>query len=162
MKVGLVAFFTMAGVIVWIFAAIGALSIARAVGNDPPGVSATPESILARAESDVPGGDVAGLPRYQDSTRTEYRVAVWKDLAITEVEYRVADQVSLVRAHYHRALREGGWTIESREQVRGEWVYELSSGDRTVELEIERIEGMTEIEIEATAPLRQRGSGSAR
>lgn len=156
------AFFTMAGVVVWIFAAIGALSIARAVGSDPQAVSPTAESMLARAASDVPGNDLAGLPRYEGSMRTEYRLAVWEDLAITEVEYRAADELEPVRAHYHRAFRDGGWTIESREHVHGEWIYELSSGDRTVELEIERVEGVTEVEIESTEPLRHRGPGSAR
>ncbi len=155
------AFLTMAGVVVWIFAAIGALTVARAVAEDRQ-VPPIAESMLAGAESDVSGADVPGLPRYAQSTRAEYRVAVWDDLAITEVEYGTSDQVNLVRAHYRRMFADNDWTVEASDYLHGEWSYLVSRDDRTVEVEIERVDDVTEIEIEASEPLRPRGTTTGR
>jgi nicotinamidase-related amidase len=152
----------MAGVVVWIFAAIGALTVARAVAEDRLAVPPTAESMLAGAELDVPGTDVPGLPRYANSIRAEYRVAAWDDLSVTELEYRTADALSLVRAHYHHVFATGDWKIEGRELMRGEWNYLISRGERTIEVEIERVDDMTEIEIESTEPLRPRGPRTGR
>ena len=148
------------GLGVWVLAIIGALSIAQAIGSgpsDPP----PPDRLLLSA-GDIAGADIRGLPRVEGSARSEYRQDSYDGLLLTEVEYLTDASVASVRRHYRDVFDREGWTIVDVELFRGEWTYTISAGDRKASLEIERIDGLTEIEVELDAPIFERGSFSDR
>jgi hypothetical protein len=161
-KYGLVTLFAATGVIVWALAAVGAMTIARAVSAEQPTAPQDSHSLLDLAAGDVPGVDLPGLQRYPGSIRAEYRQAVWDDLVVTEVEYRTTADVEPVRLQVRDAFGRSGWTIEHSGYFRGEWTYLVSHGDRKAAVEIERFEGVTEVEIELAEPAESRAFRSGR
>jgi hypothetical protein len=161
-KYGLVTLFAATGVMVWALAAVGAMTIARAVSAEQPTAPQRSDSLLDLAAEDVPGVDLPGLERYPGSIRVEYRQAVWDEMVVTEVEYRTTADVEPVRLHVGDAFGRFGWTIEHSAYFRGEWTYLVSHGGRKAAVEIERFQGFTEVEIELAEPAEARAIRSGR
>ena len=149
-KVGFVAVLVL-GAVVWVFALIGVVSVARALG---PFEAPRPAALLATS---VDGTEIPDLPAYPGATRSEFREEVFVDERITEIEYAVDSSVHEVRGHYRDALVRGGWTVTAATWLRGEWVYSVSSGARSGVVEIERRDGVTEVEVEMSEPITTRG-----
>ena len=146
------------GAAVWIFAAIGVVSVAEAIGpSQPP----RPDSLL-RPQSEVTGTEIAGLVRFDGSSRSEYRQILFEDVLITEAEYTVDAPIRTVQRHYLEVFRDGGWAVDGTDVVHGEWTYAISRGSRVGTVEVERVDGLTEIEIELTEPAPQRGPSADR
>jgi hypothetical protein len=139
----------LAAIAVWAFAVIGAISVAQTVGVGQP--DPTPPARLLQPSGDIPGADVAGLPRYAGSTRSEYRQEADGASVYTEVEYVTDAGVERVRNHFVDAF-ERTWTVLDVSLSRREWVYVIRNGQREANVEIDRVEGVTEIEIEVTEP----------
>jgi hypothetical protein len=163
MRFGVVLTLMAIGVAVWVFAAIGLLTVARAVAE---GDSVAPRepSLLLQADTDVDGTDVPGIPRVPGALRTEYRQAIWDGNVVTEVEYRVVRSVDEVRDHLHRAIASEAWTLVSETRHHGEWRYRLARGTRSVTVSIEPLapKAEVEIEIEVVDPVQDRGSTPGR
>jgi hypothetical protein len=159
MRFGVVLTLMAIGVAVWVFAAIGLLTVARAVAE---GGSVAPRepSLLVQVDAEVDGNDVTGLPRLPGALRTEYRQAIWDGNVVTEVEYRVIRDVEEVRDHLHRAIAAESWTVVSETRHHGEWRYRLARGTRSVTVSIEALapSAEVEIEIEVVDPVQERGT----
>jgi hypothetical protein len=148
------------GAAVWAFAFIGVMSVVEAISRDPS-VADRSDSLLPTA-SEMPGQEVAGLPRYEGSVRSEYRQHPYGNLTLTEAEYLNEAPVAKVRNHYEGAFQREGWTVVDTEFLHGEWTFTIARGERMGSVEIERIDGVTEIEIELTEPLAERDPRSDR
>ena len=138
------------GAVVWAFALIGVLSVAR--GMTP--VDWLPS--LPSSETSVPdltAAVIPGLDEYPGARCSEFRAEVFGNERVTEIEYVVESNLPEVRDHYRAALARGGWTVEREGWVYGEWVYTVSSGARHGAIEIEHRNGVTEIEVELAEPL---------
>lgn len=159
MQFRLVMLFTAVGTFVWVMAIVGVISVVRAINPDAS-TPARSDALLPAA--DVSGADVAGLPRYDGSTRSEYRRMPYGNLTITEVEYVSDAGVGAIRRHYREAFDREGWSVQATGFVRGEWTYTIDHGDRAATVEIERVGGLTEVEIELSEPLQERDSLSDR
>jgi hypothetical protein len=155
-----VATFLAAAVIVWAFAIIGVMTVAGAVvGGPEPSREA---GLLEAANRDVDGWDIRGLGRPPESVRSEHRMAVWGAVAAIEVEYRSTASVGDALRHYGSAFRDGGWRVVNRAYQRGEWVIDATSDSREARVEIERVDDVTEVEIEILEPASEREGSSDR
>jgi hypothetical protein len=148
------------GAAVWAFAVIGVLSVVQAMSPDPSPVDRA-DSLLPAA-SEIPGQEVAGLPRYEGSVRSEYRRHPYGNLTLTEAEYVDEAAVAKVRKHYEDAFQREGWTVLDTRFLHGEWTFTIARGERAGTLEIERVNGLTEVEIEISEPIPDRDSRSDR
>ena len=148
------------GAAVWAFAFIGVLSVVQAISPDPSPVDRA-DSLLPAA-SEIPGQEVAGLPRPDGSARSEYRRHTYGNLVVTEVEYVDEAAVAQVLDHYEKAFHREGWTVVDTELVHGEWTFTIARGERAGTLEVEPVDGVTEVEIEISEPLPERDSPSDR
>ncbi len=101
---------------------------------------------------DVTGADIDGLPRYPGSVRVEYRYVVVGDLAETEVEYIVADELNAVHDFYRQVFNDEGWVVADVGIYQGEWTFFIVSGEREAILELESRQSLIEIEIELSEP----------
>lgn len=99
-------------------------------------------------ELEVPGSDVAGLPRYPGATRVEYRQMLDGEFVITEVEYLVVAEFDEVQQYYRNIFFEEGWTVADLAFEHGEWKFFVLIGNREALLEIEMLGRLVEIEIE--------------
>lgn len=159
MQFRLVMLLTAVGAFIWVFAIVGVVSVAQAINRDS---TKPPRADALLPVADISGADVAGLPRYDGSTRSEYRRMPYGDLAITEVEYVSDAGVGAIRSHYRDSFDREGWTVKAIGFVRGEWTYTIDNGNRAATVEIQRIGSVTEVEIELSEPLQERDSLSDR
>jgi hypothetical protein len=159
MQFRLVMLFTAVGTFVWVMAIVGVISVVQAFNPD---ASKPARSDALLPVADISGADVAELPRYNGSTRSEFRRMPFGDLNVTEVEYISDATVGEIRRHYRDAFDREGWTVQTTGLERGEWTYTIDKGDRAVTVEIERVGGVTEVEIELSEPLQERDSLSDR
>ena len=158
MKAGVLAVIAL-GAIVWAFALIGILSIAQAIG---PSAVSTPAPLLAARTEDVETGHanesakIPSLPEYPGATPSEYYQETFGTERVTEIEYVVDSSAQEVRRHYRQTFARRGWTVTESTWVRGEWTYVVSLGAQQGIVEIERRDGLTEVEIEMAelAPVR--------
>ena len=111
--------------------------------------------------SDVPGADVPGLPRYPGSNRVEYRQNLAGDFQETEVEYVVADEISVVHDFYRDVFDQEGWRVADLGVYQGEWTFFVIKDGREALMEIESRGTLIEIEIEINEPLSALGDASA-
>lgn len=137
------------GAVVWGFALIGVLHVAR--GMSPPDwVPSIP--LLETSARELHAKAIPGLDEYPGARCSEFREEVFGDERVTEIEYIVESSVPEVCDHYREALARGGWTVEDTAWVHGEWIYTVSCGARHGAVEIEHRNGVTEIEVELTEP----------
>jgi hypothetical protein len=103
-------------------------------------------------QDDVPGVDIAELPRYPGAIRVEYRQVVEEDLLVTEVEYVVADRLEAVHDFYRDVFPAWEWFVADFGVYQGEWTFFLLSGAREAFVEIEARGELVEVEIELSEP----------
>ncbi|MGQ0607891.1 MAG: hypothetical protein ACT4OQ_05440 [Chloroflexota bacterium] len=153
MKTGILAVIAL-GAVVWGFAVIGIFSVAQAIGPSvPPG----PAPLLAPIDWDLERAQIVNLPEYPGAVRSEFRQEVFGDELVTEIEYVVESGTQQVIGHYRETFDRGGWTVTGSTWVRGEWTYAVSRGTRHGVVEIERRDGVTEVEVEMAEPTVSRG-----
>lgn len=126
-------------------------------GNPQPAASPTiavaDDGALPTPPGEVPGDDVAGLPRFPGSSRVEYRQVMDGDLMETEVEYVVAGELDVVHNYYRTIFDEQAWKVADLGVYQGEWTFFVLQGEREALLEIESRGELIEIEIEISEPL---------
>jgi hypothetical protein len=122
----------------------------------------TPVGIVLDAEIlpdlEVPGSDIAGLPRYPAATRVEYRQTFEDELVVTEVEYLVIAEFEAVHDYYRNVFHTEGWTEADLEFHRGEWKFFVIRGSREALVEVEALGKLVEVEIDVSEP---QGSSTA-
>lgn len=136
----------------------------RAAGQTAPDPLASVTVPLADSitpSSDVPGADVPGLPRYPGANRVEYRQSLVGDFQETEVEYVVADELSVVHDFYRDVFEQEGWRVADLGVYQGEWTFFVIKDGREALMEIESRGTLIEIEIEINEPLSALGDASA-
>jgi hypothetical protein len=120
----------------------------------PDGVIVTPSAtpVPRLPGRDVPGREVADLPRFPDAVRTDYQRGRQGALVVTELRYLVSAELDDVRSFYRRTFREYGWEVVGVDVARGEWVFLVASGRRVALVEIELRGAFIEIDLEVEAP----------
>jgi hypothetical protein len=108
--------------------------------------------------ADVPGTDLAGLPRYPGSVRVGYRREEAANLAITDVEYVTAVALDHVREFYRGVFRSEGWTDVDARFSEGQWTFFVVSGKREALVLIETRQSLTNIDIHLSEPIGGGGS----
>lgn len=120
-------------------------------GNEAP--SATPVPRLPGR--DVPGRNIADLPRFPDAVRTEYRRGRQGSSLVTELRYLADAQLDDVRSFYRRTFREHGWEVVELDFTRGEWVFVVSSGRRVALVEIQPHGPFIQVDLELEVSARE-------
>jgi len=105
---------------------------------------------------DVPGEDIADLPRYPGAVRVEYRQSTAEQLLLTEVEYVVAAPLDTVRDFYRDLFYVQGWSVADLGFYQGEWTFFVIMDEREAHIEVEARGELVEVELELSEPQRQR------
>lgn len=103
-------------------------------------------------ESDVPGEDLAGLPRYPDSVRIEYQRELTEGLTQARTKYVVDAEPDEVRAFYREVFRSEGWSVGDLGFSSDRWYFFILEGEREALVEIRPSQDLVEIEIELAEP----------
>lgn len=112
-----------------------------------------PSFLPAIPETDAPGTDVAGLPRYPSSVRTEYRLEVRGELLVTEAKYLAAAELDPVRGFYREVFRSEGWSVADLDFSTNGRGFFVTRGEREAYVNIGlRDEKLAEIEIKQSQP----------
>ena len=112
----------------------------------------SPPAEVVVPPEDVPGAELAGLPRYPGSVRTEYRREDVGDLIVTEAEYLTTGDDEPVREFYRDVFRREDWSVGDLGFSRGEWVFFVIHEEREALIEIEERGKVVEIELELSEP----------
>ena len=120
------------------------------VASTLPAEEARPRTV---AEEDVPGQDIAGLPRPPGSTRVGYRQERLEGFARTRLEY-VTDAAGPdeVRAFYRESFASEGWVVADLGFSPEEWYFFVVKDDREALVEINTLHKPVVVEIELTDP----------
>ena len=123
-------------------------------GTGPPSTLA-PE---ARYEGDLPdvdveGAELAGLPRYPGSVRTDYAQAEEGGWERTEVEYLASATEEEVRRFYRGLFERFGWVIADLEFEYAESTYVVGRDLTEATVEISARASLVEIAVELSHPL---------
>jgi hypothetical protein len=122
--------------------------------NSPgPTLAATPRPADRLPDADVDGEDLARLPRYPGSVRTEFDVSVDDRYRLTAVEYLADATEAEVRAFYRRVIDDHGWQRADVNYAAGEWTYVLVDGRTEALVEIEPWNGLVEIDLQISEPI---------
>ena len=125
-------------------------------GPDPASPSPAPSEEMPPA-ADVRGRDLADLPRYPGSVRTDYLRERQGSTQVTAIVYTAAGaDLDDVRAFYRRVFRERDWELIELDFSGGEWIFLVESKARValVEIEDHRQQVIVEIELERPIPAR--------
>lgn len=125
-----------------------------------PGIEPPPQEPVASTtpveetvpEEDVPGKDLAELPRYPGSTRVAYRHAKLEGLASTRAEYATDADPDEIRTFYRGAFDSGGWTVADLGFSPEEWYFFVVRDEREVLVRIHALRRPVVVEIELTGP----------
>lgn len=128
------------------------------LGQEPiamPTQSPTPSpTASARLPSaDVAGEDLATLPRYPGSIRSDYEVAVDEAYRLIVTEYLADAGIDEIRAFYQGVIAAHGWERADIGFSNGEWSYALVDGSLLALIEIEEANGLVEIDLQMSEPL---------
>lgn len=118
----------------------------------PSSAAATPTA-APLPEVDVDGDDLARLPRYPGSVRTQYELSVDDRFRLTLTEYLAAASLDEVRAFYRGVIADHGWERADVGYAGGEWTYVLVDGATEALIEIEVTRGLVEIDLQISEPL---------
>lgn len=102
--------------------------------------------------ADVDGDDLARLPRYPASVRTEFQVSVDEQFRLTVTEYLAAAELDDVRTFYQNVIADHGWQRADIAFSGGEWTYVLVDGASEALVEIEETGGLIEIDLQLSEP----------
>jgi hypothetical protein len=116
----------------------------------PWGASPTPRSLPV---GDVEGEDLARLPRYPGSVKTQFEVAIDDRYRLTLTEYLASASVDEVRAFYQGVILDHGWERADVAYSGGEWTYVLVDGPVEALIEIEMTDGLVEIDLQLSEPI---------
>ena len=117
-----------------------------------------PTAVVTPSDAAIPGADVAGedlarLPRYPGSGRTEYEVSIDDRYRLTAVEFFADATIDEVRLFYQGVIEEHGWERADIQYSGGEWTYVLVDGRVEGLIEIEVTRGHVEIDLQVSAPI---------
>ncbi len=101
---------------------------------------------------DVPGNDIAGLPRFPGSVRVDYDRQGAAGLIVTDVDYLTGASMVRVQRFYREGFDPRGWKILDVGFVRGEWSFLLRDGATEVTVQIARRGPLVEVDIEQSRP----------
>jgi hypothetical protein len=139
---------------------VGGAVLARGLSTEAtPRASATssatplPSAVADLPDADVPGEDLARLPRYPGSVRTEYDVSSDAGFALTMTEYLADATIDEVRTYYRGVMLEHGWQRADIGYAAGEWTYVLVDGAVEALVEIELSRGFVEIDLQVSEPI---------
>ena len=128
-------------------------SLADAPVRSPSPIESASPSAPALPAADVPGEDLARLPRYPGSVRSEFSVSVDERYRLTAVEYLADASLDAVRAFYQGVIAEHGWERADIGYSQGEWTYVLVDGATEALIEIEVTGGVVEIDLHISEPV---------
>ena len=111
-------------------------------------------------EEDVPGRDLAGLPRYPGSTRVEYRHEKIENLTRTRAEYVTSADPDEIRTFYRDAFRSEGWVVADLNFSPETWYFFVVMDAREALVEIHALGEPVLVEIELTGPVRNIAGGT--
>ena len=117
--------------------------------------SSAKEAVGPRAAvgKDVPGKDLAGLPRPPGSTRAGYRQERLEGFARTRLEYVTeAASPNEIRAFYRRSFASEGWVVADLGFSPEEWYFFVVKDEREALVEIHALRSPVVVEIELTGP----------
>jgi hypothetical protein len=115
-----------------------------------PSPSPTPAALPA---VDVAGEELAALPRYPDSVRSDYEVALDEQYRLIVTEYLAEADIDEVRAFYHGVIAAYGWERADIGFSDGEWSYSLLDGSTLALIELEEAGGLIEIDLQISEAL---------
>lgn len=118
----------------------------------PTAVAASPGA-TARPTADVAGEDLARLPRYPGSVRSEFAITVDERYRLTAVEFLADESLDAVRAFYQGVIAQHGWQRADIGYSAGEWTYVLVDGSTEALIEIEVTGGLVEIDLQVSEPI---------
>ena len=101
---------------------------------------------------EVPGRDIAELPRPPGSTRVGYRHEKLEGLAETRAEYLTDADPDEVRAFYRRTFARGGWVVADLGFSPEEWYFFVVKDEREATVEIQALRQPVVVEVELTGP----------
>ncbi len=138
---------------------LGSAIAAFGRGGTAPTASPTPTPLPSSApNAELPGADAEGhelarLPRYPDSIRTEYEISIDDRYRLTAVEYLADASIEEVRAYYQRVMDQHGWERADITYAAGEWTYVLVDGSTEALVELEQWNGLIEIDLQISEPI---------
>lgn len=155
--VGLAAALLVVGAVIGFIAGGGTQGNAEGESSPTPvaAASRTPSSLPA---ADVPGEDIARLPRYPGSVRTEFGIDEDDAWRTTSVELLADATLDEVRAFYQNVMVDEGWQRADISFSGGEWTYVLVDGRLEAVIELEELDGLVEIDLQLGEPV---GDGGA-
>jgi hypothetical protein len=125
----------------------------RAMPMSTPPPTLEPPRVRRLPASDVPGEDLARLPRFPDAVRTGHSAGLDDLHHLTEVSYLAAAELDDVRAFYRRVIGEHGWQRADLDLAGGEWVYILLDGATEAVIAMREAGELVEIELELSEPV---------
>ena len=121
------------------------------VASTAPTEDTVPQVI---AEEDVPGKDLAGLPRYPGSTRVGYRQEHYEGFARTRAEYVTNAGSDEIRTFYRRFFASEGWVVADLGFSPEKWYFFVVKDEREALIEIHALRRPILVEIKLTGPER--------
>jgi hypothetical protein len=118
---------------------------------EPPQSAAVPTPTLPVA--DIPGEDLASLPRYPGSVRSGFEVIDDGRFRLTATEFVAIAELADVRVFYQTVIVEHGWERVDINYDGGEWSYILIRGADEALIEIEERGGLVEIDLQLSTLL---------
>jgi hypothetical protein len=138
-------------------AAAGVLLVDRLPAPVPDASSASPAATDEPVAADVRGSDLADLPRFPGSVRTDYVRQRQGSAQVTAIVYASADaELDDVRAFYRRIFRERAWELIELDFSSGEWIFLVERKGRVALVEIEDHGRRVIVEIELERPIAAR------
>ena len=127
-----------------------------ATASPPPSLPASPTaepSVVAASPGALPAA-VPGFPDpYPGAEIIGSDVLQGTSIVVHELLYDVPAGSDDVRAHYRKALREGGWRIGEVELDGTEWELEAVRGGDEIEVEIEPVGDRSRVEVTMSLPV---------
>jgi len=116
-------------------------------------IAASPSAAPRLPAADLAGEDLARLPRFPDSVRTDFRVEEDDRFRLTVTEYVAIASVDSARRFYQGVIAEQGWQRADVDYADGEWTYVLVDGAVEALIEIEESDGLLEIDLQLSEPI---------
>src|SRR5690606_25085223 len=102
---------------------------------------------------DIPGSELAALPRYPSSTRVGYRQTTTDTLVETRVEYVTSDDLAQVHSFYRGAFAENGWFVADLDFSQRERYFFVVNGVQEARVRVTDDERAVTIRITHSEPL---------
>lgn len=123
--------------------------------------SPSPTDTAQLPAEDIAGEDLAALPRFPGSVRTDYEVALDERYRLIVTEYLALADIEEVIAYYQGVIATQGWERADIGFADGEWSYALVDGPTLALIEIEEADGLIEIDLQISEPIAAPAEGPA-